>query len=92
MVKRFFTFGSTVTLIFLIFVIFFFESISHWGGVAQTLRVAIIAYFLLHFSFVIRNIIIDRRDKEEGNLSDVIVKRAIEKRKIRMLERRGFIR
>lgn len=90
MFKRFFTFGSVVVLLFLIFILFFFESISHLGGFAQALRVVIIAYSLLHFSLIIRNIIIDKREKEEGDLTDIIVKRAIKKRKERGIIQRGF--
>jgi hypothetical protein len=94
MFKRFFTFGSVVVFIFLIFVIFFFESISYLGGFGQALRVGVIVYSALHFSFVVRNIIIDKREKEESNLADVVVKRVIEereKRKNKNLMKRGFI-
>ena len=90
MFKRFFTFGSVVVLLFLIFIIFFFESISHLGGFAQVLRILVIAYAVLHFSFIIYSIRGDKRDKEESNLADVVVKRAIEKRKKRNLMERGF--
>jgi hypothetical protein len=90
MFKKFFTFGSVVVSIFLIFVIFFFESISHWGDFAQVLRILIVAYTVLHFSFIFYYIYLDKKDREKNNILDAIIRRTIEKRKKRNLIERGF--
>jgi amino acid permease len=88
MFKRFFTFGSVVVFIFLIFVFFFFESISKWGVFAQFFRASVIVYAILHLSFIFYNIYWDKKDQEKSSLSDIIIKKAIEKRKKRNLTER----